>query len=101
MRIKFPTIDLDHLGRYEICTRKYDGETYTFYLNVSYGVVSDGIIHYISCDTPENGLGYEDVVLHDTSADAVYSIHRYHPNWIMRKIHTVMDYIASHYNIKP
>lgn len=64
-------------------TRKYNGETYKFYLNKGvgcFGIYSE----YISIETPENCLGYPNTVLFNHGEP--YTLHRYLQPWIKRKI---------------
>lgn len=64
-------------------TRKYNKETYKFYLNKGvgcFGIYSE----YISVETPENCLGYKDIILFNKGK--AYTLNRYIPNWILKKI---------------
>ena len=64
-------------------TKKYNKETYKFYLNKGigcFGIYSE----YISVETPENCLGYSDTVLFNHGTP--YTLNRYLQPWIMRKI---------------
>lgn len=64
-------------------TRRYEGETYKFFLNKGIGCL--GVYsEYVSVETPENGLGYTDTVLFNKGK--AYTLHRYLPKWILRKI---------------
>ena len=63
--------------------RKYNKETYNFYLNKGvgcFGIYSE----YISVETPENCLGYNDTVLFNHGMP--YTLNRYLQPWILRKI---------------
>lgn len=64
-------------------TRRYEKETYKFYLNKGvgcFGIYSE----YVSVETPENAFGYPDTVLF--SHGKPYTLHRYLAPWIKRKI---------------
>lgn len=64
-------------------TRKYEGKEYRFLLNKGVGCL--GIYsEYISVKTPENCFGYPDTVLF--SHGQPYTLERYLPNWIKKKI---------------
>lgn len=78
-------------------TRKFNKETYKFYLNEGIGCF--GIYSkYISVETPENSLGYTDTVLFNKGT--AYTLHRYLPKWILKQITQILikkgfiDYIA-------
>jgi hypothetical protein len=79
-------------------TRKYNKETYSFYLNSpSYagevGILGIEITPYISCITPDNGFGYTDTVLLNTniSGDKVaYTLNRGLTPWILKKIEKII-----------
>lgn len=83
-----------------ICTRKYNKEEYKFYLNEpSYvgekGVCGIELEPYVSVETPENGLGYSDTVLLNNGK--AYTLHRYLPLWILKKIEKKMIEIMEVY----
>lgn len=59
-------------------TRKYNKETYKFYLN------KDIYSEYITVETPENFLGYKDIIFFNKGK--AYTLYRYIPNWIFKKI---------------
>jgi hypothetical protein len=64
-------------------TRKFNGETYKFYMNKGVGCL--GIYsEYVSVETPENIFGYTDTVLF--SRGMAYTLHRYLQNWILNAI---------------
>ena len=69
--------------------RRYNKETYTFYINKpeypgEKGILGIEITPYISVETPDNGLGYTDTVLFDNGR--AYTLHRYLAPWILRKL---------------
>ena len=71
-------------------TRKFNGETYKFFLNK--GIYSE----YISVETPENCFGYTDTVLF--SHGKAYTLHRYLQKWILKAItETLVKKGYSHY----
>lgn len=101
LKMRFPEVDIENFyGRIEICRRKYNGDEYVFYLNGTTSCVTDEHDVYLSCDTPKNGLGYEDVVLHSLVDCTAYSLYRYHPKWILKRIHDMFHRIEAHYNIQ-
>ena len=64
-------------------TRKFNGETYKFYMNKGvgcFGIYSE----YVSVETPENCFGYTDTVLFNHGK--AYTLHRYLQNWILKAI---------------
>ena len=64
-------------------TRKFNGETYKFFLNKGIGCL--GIYsEYVSVETPENCFGYTDTVLFNHGK--AYTLHRYLQNWILKAI---------------
>ena len=64
-------------------TRKFNGETYKFYMNKGVGCV--GIDdEYVSVETPENDFGYTDTVLFNH--EKAYTLNRYLQNWILKAI---------------
>ena len=72
-----------------LCTRKYNKETYVFYLNEpSYagarGCCGVEITPYISVVTPENGFGYTDTIL--LNHGKAYTLERYLPPYILKQI---------------
>lgn len=76
-----------------VCTRKYNKEEYKFFLNVpeyvgEKGVCGIEITPYVSVETPENAFGYSDTVL--ISHGKAYTLHRYLPLWILKKIEQKM-----------
>ena len=81
-----------------VCTRKYNKEEYKFYLNEpeyvgEKGVCGVEIEPYVSVETPENGFGYSDTVL--MSNGTAYTLHRYLPFWILKKIEKKMKEIME------
>ena len=88
-----------------VCTRKYNKGEYKFYLNEPDYVGEKGILGmeikpYVSVETPENSFGYSDIILmHKTMPDKVYcySIHRYLPRWILKKIEKKINDIMEAY----
>ena len=84
-----------------VCTRKYNKEEYKFYLNEpdyagERGVCGIEIEPYVSVETPENGFGYSDTVLMNNGK--AYTLHRYLPLWILKKIEKKMYDIMEVYN---
>ena len=80
----------------ELMKRKFNGETYTFYLNDGVGCL--GIYSkYIYCKTPANFLGYEDTVLLDKSTGIAYTLHRCLPNWILKRIENKLKQLTEKY----
>lgn len=82
----------------ELMKRKYNGEVYTYYLHEHDG--SDGILgvpqySYVSCETPDNGLGYTDTVLLNNGI--AYTLHRYLQPWILEKIRKKMSVLENKY----
>ena len=64
-------------------TRKFNGETYKFYMNKGvgcFGIYSE----YVSVETPINAFGYTDTVLF--SNGKAYTLNRYLQNWILKAI---------------
>ena len=67
--------------------RKFNGETYKFYINKGIGVF--GVYsEYVSVETPENDFGYSDTVLFNNGK--AYTLHRYLPKWILNSITKVL-----------
>lgn len=76
-----------------VCTRRYNKEDYKFFLNEpdyvgELGVCGIEIEPYVSVETPENGFGYSDTVL--ISNGIAYTLHRYLPRWILKKLEQKM-----------
>lgn len=64
-------------------TRKFNGETYKFYMNKGiglFGVYSE----YVSVETPANDFGCTDTVLFNCGK--AYTLNRYLQNWILKAI---------------
>lgn len=98
--MRLPQVDIENFyGKVEICRRKYNGDEYVFYLHGTTSVVTDSHDVYLSCDTPPNALGYNDVVLHSISTGDAYTLYRYLPEWIKQKIHKMFHRIEDYYNI--
>lgn len=81
-----------------VCTRKYNKEEYKFYLDEpeyvsEKGVCGIEIAPYVWVETPENGFGYSDTVL--MYDDMAYTLHRYLPRWILKKIEKKMKEIME------
>ena len=67
--------------------RKFNGETYKFYMNRGigcFGVYSE----YVSVETPTNEFGYTDTVLFNHGK--AYTLNRYLQNWILKAITDVL-----------
>ena len=80
-------------------TRRYNKETYTYYLhkhNGELGILGVPQYSYITCETPDNGLGYTDTVLL-SSHNVAYTINRYLQPWILKTIEKVMLKLSSQY----
>ena len=84
-------------------SRIYDKEEYKFFLNEpeyvgEKGVCGIEIEPYVSVETPENGFGYSDTVL--MSNGVAYTLHRYLPRWILRKIEDrIKSFMEVYYGI--
>ena len=83
-----------------VCIRKYNKEEYRFYLNEpeyegEKGIFGYEIEPYVSVETPENDFGYSDTVLMNNGK--AYTIHRYLPLWILKKIEKKMNNIMEVY----
>lgn len=83
-----------------VCIRKYNKEEYKFYLNEPEHVGEKGILGieiqpYVSVETPENSFGYTDTVLMNNNK--AYTLHRYLPLWILKKIEQKMIRIMEAY----
>ena len=84
-------------------SRIYDKEEYKFFLNEpeyvgEKGVCGIEIEPYVSVETPENGFGYSDTVL--MSNGVAYTLHRYLPRWILRKIEDrLKSFLEVYYGI--
>lgn len=63
-------------------TRKFNGETYKFYMNKDVG--SFAVYEYVSVETPKNDFGYSDTVLFNKGK--AYTLNRYLQNWILKAI---------------
>lgn len=76
--------------RTELFKRRYNGGTYTFYINKTISCVEGKDMVYISCDTPENAFGYPDTILYSRpdiyGFYGCYTLNRFLPKWILRKI---------------
>lgn len=88
-------------------TRKFDGEEYKFFINYpeysgEKGVCGVEIEPYIEVETPPNSFGYPDTVLLGEKAiytsngyfikheKFAYTLHRYLPRWILKKLEKQM-----------
>ena len=76
-----------------VCTRKYDGEEYKFFLNEpeyagEKGICGIELDPYVSVETPENCFGYSDTVL--LNRGTAYTLNRYLPRWILKKVEQKM-----------
>ena len=79
----------------KLFTRSYNKEEYIFYKLVpeyagEKGILGIEVEPYIKVITPENGLGYTDTVLLDSSSKKAYTLNRYLPKWILKKIEIAM-----------
>ena len=84
--------------RMELTTRRYNKQTYTFYLNKLTSGANFGQL-YVTCETPPNDLGYPDVVLlASPSYDNNFTPRAYTlPNWILNKIEAILIKLAKEY----
>ena len=85
-----------------ICKRKYNKEEYKFFLiEPDYvgelGICGIPITPYVYVETPENGFGYSDTVFMDKDNGTAYTLHRYLPLWILKKIAKKMQNIMEVY----
>ena len=85
----------------KLCTRKFNKETYTFYLHEpSYvgetGVCGIEISPYISVITPENCFGYADKILLNNNGKA-YTLNKYLQPWILKQIENKMRELYNKY----
>ena len=81
-----------------VCTRRYNKEDYKFYLHEpdyvgEKGICGIEVTPYVSVETPENGFGYSDTVLMNNGQ--AYTIRRYLPFWILKKIEKKMKEIME------
>lgn len=72
-------------------TRKFDGQTYEFELNLpeydgEKGILGIEITPYITVRTPKNCFGYPDCFFYRHKTNSGYYAHRSHPHWITNKI---------------
>lgn len=87
-----------------ICTRKYNKEEYKFYLNESSYIGEKGVCGielepYVSVETPANAFGYTDTVL--LNHGKAYTLERYLPRWILKKLEQKMlDIMEVYYEKK-
>lgn len=88
----------------EVLRRKYNGEEYVFYKNSIIRERNGEEEAYFTCFTPENALGYPDIVLVDHNAwtldekgyriykPRAYTLYRYLQPWILKRIcKTIME----------
>lgn len=84
--------------RMQLTTRRYNKQTYTFYLNK----LTSGQL-YVTCETPPNCFGYPDIVLlaspsyNDNFTPRAYTLYRTLPNWILNKIEAMLIKLAKEY----
>lgn len=76
-------------------SRKHNGEEYKFYLYRQYFYFGEGhpkeLHDSIHVETPENAFGYPDTVLLSSSdGHNAYSLYRYLPKWILKKLEKQM-----------
>lgn len=55
-----------------------------------YNIVHNETWDSYSCRTPENCFGYENVIILDSHYKTAYALHRYCPNWILKKIEKIL-----------
>ena len=72
-------------------SRIYNKEEYKFFLNEpeyegEKGVLGITLTPYVSVETPDNGFGYPDTILLSEGNGKAYTLHRYLPPWILKKI---------------
>ena len=99
----------------KIISRKYNKEVYTFYLNEHVNYITKKFEKYISVKTPKNFLGYEGLILLQKKSDIdiklelqsgknevelyqAYSVDRYIPKYILKKIQKKMIYLNNKIN---
>lgn len=75
----------------EVATRRYNKEEYIFTLELpaypgEKGCLCIELTPHIRVITPENCCGYNDYFHYDEAHKDGFFCHRYHPNWIKRKI---------------
>ena len=70
----------------KIIKRKYNKETYTFYLNENLNHFTNEIEKSIVVRTPENSLGY-------VNTYEAYATTRYIPKWILKQVEKKMLYL--------
>lgn len=79
-------------------TRKFEKQTYKFYINE--GKFDGEFYYYATCETPENGFGYSDIILLENAGrfndeKIAVSLHRHHAPWIMKKIEKILKDIEK------
>lgn len=96
-------MESEFIGKRMLFTRRYNGETYTYYLNGYISSVTDKYEQYISCDTPENAFGYTDTILYAPpdiyGYYGCYTLSRYLPKWLLRKIEIQFFRLMKKYSI--
>lgn len=79
-------------------SRKHAGEEYKFFLNyISFSWADGKPRHYISVATPENGVGCTDTVLLSRDTGRAYTLWRYLPPYILRKLEKQMKAALHQY----
>lgn len=83
-------------------SRKHNGEEYKFYLYRQYFYYGEGhpkeLHDSIYVETPKNAFGYPDTVLLSTSSGHnAYTLYRYIPKWILKKLEKQMKAAMKKY----
>lgn len=71
-------------------SRRIAGETYKFYMCKMVSIIDNKMREYITVYTPENGLGYPDIISfnHDGTP---YTYYRYLAPWKLNRISKIID----------
>lgn len=83
-------------------SRKHNGEEYKFYLYKGYIYYSEGkpgeLYDSIHVETPKNTFGYSDTVLLTSSGEHnAYTLYRYMPKWILKRLEKQMKTAMKKY----
>ena len=92
-----------------LLTRKFNGETYSFYLREDISWTTHQLMKWIVCETPENSFGYPDYVILGTrhisdkagyiigTEPYAYTFHRHLQPWILKKIEDILIKLTIQY----
>lgn len=83
-----------------LITRKYNKEVYTYFLhtfNGEKGIFGIPQNDYVTCETPDNGLGYIDIVQLSTPQKKAYTMHRYLQPYIKKQIEKKLIELENKY----